>query len=85
MGAIGSNHLLYAKCLIKPNQPLSLLFIIKLYQKWSYFMTVRAGIAGIGRWGQVLINSVSNSKAINFTVGCTGRKALARDYCKKTK
>ena len=46
-------------------------------------MVVQAGIAGIGRWGQVLINSVSNSKAIKFTVGCTGRKALARDYCKK--
>ena len=46
-------------------------------------MIVRAGIAGIGRWGQVLINSVSNSKAIDFTVGCTGRKALARDYCIK--
>ena len=48
-------------------------------------MVVQAGIAGIGRWGQVLINSVSNSKAINFTAGCTGRKALARDYCKKNK
>ncbi len=44
-------------------------------------MTVRARIAGIGRWGKVLINSVSNSEAITFTVGCTGRKELARAYC----
>ena len=44
-------------------------------------MTVHAGIAGIGRWGQVLINSVSHSKAIKFTSACTRRKELVRDYC----
>ena len=47
-------------------------------------MTLNAGIAGLGRWGQVLVNSVQDkSQAIRFTVGCTGRKDRVQDYCAK--
>jgi predicted dehydrogenase len=46
-------------------------------------MTVRAGIAGLGRWGQVLTNAISESDAITFPAGCTGRKDRARDFCTK--
>jgi predicted dehydrogenase len=44
-------------------------------------MTVRAGIAGLGKWGQVLVRSISGSDAITVTAGCTGRKERARDFC----
>ena len=47
-------------------------------------MTIYAGILGIGRWGQVLINSIHNkSEAIAVSAGCTGRKERAIDYCKE--
>ena len=43
---------------------------------------IKAGIAGLGRWGQTLVNSVhGKSDKIVFTAGCTGRKARAQDYC----
>ncbi len=45
-------------------------------------MTLNTGIAGLGRWGQVLVDSVHNkSQKIHITAGCTGRKERARDYC----
>ena len=45
-------------------------------------MTIRAGVAGLGRWGQTLVNSVQGkSDAITFVAGCTGRKDRARDFC----
>ena len=45
-------------------------------------MTIRAGIVGLGRWAQVLINSIhGKSEAIAITAGCTGRKEKARQYC----
>ena len=45
-------------------------------------MTIRAGIVGLGRWAQVLINSIhGKSEAIAITAGCTGRKEKARRYC----
>lgn len=44
---------------------------------------IKAGIAGLGRWGQVLVNSVQGTSGkIAFTAGCTGRKDRARDFCK---
>jgi len=44
-------------------------------------MTVRAGIAGLGRWGQTLVNSVhGKSDAIAIVAGCTGRKERAQGY-----
>lgn len=43
---------------------------------------IRCGIAGLGRWGRVLVDSVQGkSDKIVFTAGVTGRKALAVDYC----
>lgn len=43
---------------------------------------IKAGIAGLGRWGQTLVNSVhGKSDKIAFTAGCTGRKARAQEYC----
>lgn len=45
-------------------------------------MTLNAGIAGLGRWGQVLVDSVQDkSPTIRFSAGCTGRKDRAREYC----
>lgn len=45
-------------------------------------MTMRAGIAGLGRWGQVLINSVRDkSDKISIPAACTGRKAKAQGFC----
>ena len=45
-------------------------------------MTIRAGIVGLGRWAQVLINSIhGKSEAIAITAGCTGRTEKARQYC----
>jgi len=44
---------------------------------------INAGIAGLGRWGRVLADSVQGkSERIRFTAGCTGRKARAEDYCR---
>ncbi len=44
---------------------------------------INAGIAGLGRWGRVLVDSVQGkSERIRFTAGCTGRKARAEDYCR---
>ncbi|PIW28024.1 MAG: gfo/Idh/MocA family oxidoreductase [Rhodospirillales bacterium CG15_BIG_FIL_POST_REV_8_21_14_020_66_15] len=43
---------------------------------------IKAGIAGLGRWGQVLVNSVhGKSDRIAITAGCTGRKARAEAFC----
>ena len=43
---------------------------------------LKAGIAGLGRWGQVLVNSVQGkSDKITFVAGCTGRKDRARAFC----
>lgn len=43
---------------------------------------IKAGIAGLGRWGQVLVNSVhGKSDKIIFTAGCTGRKPRAQEFC----
>ena len=44
-------------------------------------MTVRAGIAGLGSWGQKLALSISDSEAISITAGCTGRKQRAQAFC----
>ncbi|MEK9672438.1 MAG: Gfo/Idh/MocA family oxidoreductase [Rhodospirillaceae bacterium] len=43
---------------------------------------IKAGIAGLGRWGQVLVNAVQNkSDKIQFTAGCTGRREKAEAFC----
>jgi len=43
---------------------------------------IRAGIAGMGRWGQVLVSSVQGkSDQIEFVAGCTGRKERAQAFC----
>ncbi len=43
---------------------------------------ITAGIAGLGRWGRVLVNSVQGeSDRIRFAAGCTGRKARAEAFC----
>tara|TARA_R110000787_G_scaffold63679_10_gene143898 strand:- start:66014 stop:67135 length:1122 start_codon:yes stop_codon:yes gene_type:complete len=43
---------------------------------------IKCGIAGCGKWGQVLIDSVQGiSDKITFTAGVTGRKERAVDYC----
>ncbi len=43
---------------------------------------IKAGIAGLGRWGQTLVNSVhGKSDKITITAGCTGRKARAEAFC----
>lgn len=43
---------------------------------------IKAGIAGLGRWGRVLVDSVQDtSDKIRFTAGCTGRREKAVDYC----
>ena len=44
-------------------------------------MSVQAGIAGLGRWGRRLTESIETSSVIQFTAGCTGRRAHAVDYC----
>lgn len=44
---------------------------------------INAGIAGLGRWGRILVDSVQGkSDLINVTAGCTGRRHLAEDYCR---
>jgi predicted dehydrogenase len=44
---------------------------------------INAGIAGLGRWGRILVDSVQGkSELIKVTAGCTGRRHLAEDYCK---
>ena len=43
---------------------------------------IRCGVAGLGRWGRVLIDSVQGkSDRITVTAGVTGRKERAVDYC----
>jgi len=43
---------------------------------------INAGIAGLGRWGRVLVDSVQGkSDLIRVSAGCTGRRAKAEDYC----
>lgn len=43
---------------------------------------IRCGIAGVGKWGQVLVDSVQGkSDKITFTAGVTGRKERAQAYC----
>lgn len=47
---------------------------------------LRVGVAGLGRWGRVLIDSVQGkSDKIVVTAGVTGRKHLAADYCSENK
>ena len=49
-------------------------------------MTINAGIIGLGRWGQVLINSIDKkSKTIFVSSGWTGRKDKAQEYCREKK
>jgi len=44
---------------------------------------INAGIAGLGRWGRVLVDSIQGkSDLIRVTAGCTGRRHLAEGYCK---
>ena len=46
-------------------------------------MKLRAGIAGLGRWGQVLVDSIhGKSETLTVVAGCTGRKEKVADYCK---
>lgn len=43
---------------------------------------IRCGIAGLGRWGRILVDSVQRkSDKIVFTAGVTGRKERAVEYC----
>lgn len=43
---------------------------------------IRCGVAGLGRWGRVLIDSVQGkSDKITVSAGVTGRKNLAVEYC----
>ena len=43
---------------------------------------LRCGVAGLGRWGRVLVDSVQGkSDTVTFTAGVTGRKDRAVDYC----
>lgn len=43
---------------------------------------IRCGIAGLGRWGRVLVDSVhGKSDSVVFTAGVTGRKERAAEYC----
>ena len=45
---------------------------------------INAGIAGLGKWGQVLVNSIhGKSDKIKVPAGCTGRKAKAEAYCRE--
>ena len=45
---------------------------------------LRAGIVGIGTWGQNLVNSVQGkSDRIRFVAGATGTPAKAADFCKR--
>ena len=45
---------------------------------------LKAAIVGLGRWGQVLVNSVQGkSDAIQFTAGITRTPAKAADFTKK--
>ncbi|MEQ8228406.1 MAG: Gfo/Idh/MocA family oxidoreductase [Rhodospirillales bacterium] len=45
---------------------------------------INAGIAGLGKWGQVLVNSIhGKSDKIKITAGCTGRKTKAEAYCRE--
>lgn len=45
---------------------------------------IRCGVAGLGRWGRILVDSVQGkSDKIVFTAGVTGRKERAVDYCKE--
>lgn len=44
---------------------------------------IRCGVAGLGRWGRILVDSVQGkSNKIEFAAGVTGRKERAVDYCK---
>jgi predicted dehydrogenase len=42
---------------------------------------IRAAIVGLGWWGQNLVNSVSGSEAIRFTVAHTRTQASAAGFC----
>ena len=45
-------------------------------------MKLRTGIAGLGRWGRVLVDSIhEKSETLAVVAGCTGRKEKAADYC----
>ena len=46
-------------------------------------MKLRAGIAGLGRWGRILVDSIHDkSETLAVVAGCTGRKEKAAAYCK---
>jgi len=45
-------------------------------------MGIQAGIVGMGRWGQVLVNAVhAKTDVIDVVAACTGRRANAERYC----
>ena len=45
-------------------------------------MKLRAGIVGLGRWGQVLVDSIhEKSETLTVVAGCTGRKEKVAAYC----
>lgn len=45
---------------------------------------LKLGIAGLGRWGRVLVDSVQGrSDKVRFVAGSTGTRAKAEDYCRQ--
>src|SRR5262252_5195153 len=44
---------------------------------------LRAGIVGIGTWGQNLVKAVEGSGRIRFVSGCTRTPAKAEEFCKR--
>ena len=45
-------------------------------------MVLRVGISGLGRWGQVLVDSIyEKSEMLAVVAGCTGSKEKVTAYC----
>jgi predicted dehydrogenase len=45
---------------------------------------LNAAIVGVGRWGQILVDSVQGKSGnIRFTAGVTGTRSKAEDYCRQ--
>ncbi len=44
---------------------------------------IRAAIAGLGRWGQNLVNSTAESTALRFTVANTRTRQTAEAFCRE--
>ena len=42
---------------------------------------IKCAIIGLGRWGQLLVNSSKNSKLIKFTYGVTRTPSKVKDFC----